>query len=136
MNSFNHYAYGAVGAWMYAVVGGIDLDPRQPGYKNIIMHPQPGGNLTSARTELRSMYGLIKSEWALNQHTFDWRITVPANSTATVYVPAKDASQVTENGHVIETAQGITFLRTENGFAVFEVEAGSYSLSSELDKPA
>ena len=136
MNSFNHYAYGAVGAWMYAVVGGIDLDPCQPGYKNIIMHPQPGGNLTSARTELRSMYGLIKSEWALNQHTFDWRITVPANSTATVYVPAKDASQVTENGHVIETAQGITFLRTENGFAVFEVEAGSYSLSSELDKPA
>jgi alpha-L-rhamnosidase len=136
MNSFNHYAYGAVGAWMYAVVGGIDLDPHQPGYKNIIMHPQPGGDLTSARTELHSMYGSIKSEWALNEDTFDWQITVPANSTATVYVPAKDVSQVTENGHAIDTAQGITFLRTENDFAVFEVEAGSYSFSSQLGKPA
>jgi alpha-L-rhamnosidase len=136
MNSFNHYAYGAVGAWMYAVVGGIDLDPHQPGYKNIIMHPQPGGDLTSARTELHSMYGLIKSEWTLNKHTFAWQISVPANSTATVYVAAKAVSQVTENGHAVETTQEVTFLRIENGFAVFEVKAGSYSFSSQLRKPA
>jgi alpha-L-rhamnosidase len=51
-------------------------------------------------------------------------------------VPAKDASHVTESGHSIEKAQGITFVRMENGFAVFEVEAGSYSFSSEIDKPA
>jgi alpha-L-rhamnosidase len=87
--------------------------------------------ITSARTELRSMYGLIKSEWTLNKHSFDWQITVPANSIATVYVPAKDASQVTENGRSVEKVRGITFLRTENGFAVFEVEAGSYSFSSK-----
>ena len=52
MNSFNHYAYGAVGAWMYAVIGGIDLDPDQPGYKHIVMHPYPGGGLTYATVEL------------------------------------------------------------------------------------
>ena len=79
------------------------------------------------------MYGQIRSEWTVQKDTFDWQITVPANTTATVYVPAKDASYVTENGHPAEEAQGITFLRLENGFAVFEVEAGSYSFSSQLD---
>jgi alpha-L-rhamnosidase len=136
MNSFNHYAYGAVGTWMYAVIGGIDLDPEQPGYKHIIMRPQPGGGLTHAKAGLHSMYGLIRSEWALQKDTFDWQITVPANTTATVYVPAKDASHVTENGHSVEKAQGITFLRTENGFAVFDVQAGSYFFSSQLHTPA
>ena len=70
MNSFNHYAYGAVGAWMYAVIGGIDLDPEQPGYKHIIMRPQPGGGLTYAKTGLHSMYGLIRSEWTLENQNF------------------------------------------------------------------
>jgi alpha-L-rhamnosidase len=136
MNSFNHYAYGAVGAWMYAVIGGIDLDPEQPGYKYIIMRPQPGGGLTHAKAELHSMYGFIRSEWTLRNNSFDWQVTIPANTTATIYVPAKDVSHVTENGYSVENAQWITFLRTENGFAVFEVEAGSYSFSSRLDKPA
>jgi len=131
MNSFNHYAYGAVGAWMYAVIGGIDLDPEQPGYKHIIMHPRPGGGLTHAKTGLHSMYGLIRSEWTLENNNFDWRITVPANTTATVYVPAKDISHVTENGQPVENAQGLTFLRTENEFVVFTVNSGSYALSSK-----
>ena len=134
MNSFNHYAYGAVGAWMYAVIGGIDVDQEQPGYKHIIMRPQPGGGSTYAKTGLHSMYGLIRSEWTLENNNFDWQITVPANTTATVYVPAKDVSHVTENGHPIEKVGGITFLRVENGSAVFNVKAGSYSFSSQLDK--
>ena len=82
------------------------------------------------------MYGLIGSEWTLENNDFDWQITVPANTTATVYVPAKDVSHVTENGHSVAKAQGLTFLRTENGFAVFDVQAGSYSFSSQLDEPA
>ena len=136
MNSFNHYAYGAVGAWMYAVIGGIDLDSDQPGYKHIIMHPQPGGGITYAKTGLHSMYGLIRSEWTWENNRFEWQIKVPVNSTATVYVPARDASHVMENGDAVENAQEITFLRMENGFAVFDVEAGSYSFSSQLDNPA
>jgi len=131
MNSFNHYAYGAVGAWMYAVIGGIDLDPEQPGYKHIIMRPQPGGGLTYAKAGLHSMYGLIKSEWTLNKDTIDWQITVPANTTATVFVPAKDVSDITENGQPVENANGVTFLRMEDGFAVFTVVSGSYTFSSK-----
>jgi alpha-L-rhamnosidase len=136
MNSFNHYAYGAVGAWMYAVIGGIDVDPTHPGYKHILMRPQPGGGLTHAKAELVSMYGLIRSEWALKKNSFDWQITIPANTTATIYVPSKDASNVTENGGSVEEAPGIKFLRTENGSAVYEVESGSYSFSSEIDQTA
>lgn len=131
MNSFNHYAYGAVGAWMYAVIGGIDLDPQQSGYKHIIMHPQPGGGLTHAKAGLHSMYGLIRSEWTLQNNTFDWQITVPANTTATIYVPTKDASHITENGQPVENANGVMLLRMENGFAVFSVESGSYTFSSK-----
>ncbi|MGZ9224662.1 MAG: family 78 glycoside hydrolase catalytic domain, partial [Anaerolineales bacterium] len=131
MNSFNHYAYGAVGAWMYAVVGGIDLDPEQPGYRHIIMHPQPGGGLTYAKAGLYSMYGFIRSEWTLENNNFDWRITIPANTTATVYVPAKDVAHVTENGQPVENADKVTFLRMENGSAVFSVDSGAYTFSSK-----
>lgn len=131
MNSFNHYAYGAVGAWIYAVIGGIDLDPEQPGYKHIIMRPKPGGGLTHAKAGLHSMYGFIRSEWTLQNQAFDWQITVPANTTATVYVPAKDRSHVTENGQPVKNTKEVTFLRMENGFAVFAVISGSYVFSSQ-----
>jgi alpha-L-rhamnosidase len=131
MNSFNHYAYGAIGAWMYTVIGGIDLDPDQPGYKHIIMRPQLGGGLTYAKARLHSLYGLIQSEWTLQNDAFDWQITVPANTTATVFIPAWDDSRVTENGQPVENANKVTFLRMENGFAIFAVESGSYTFSSK-----
>ena len=136
MNSFNHYAYGAVGAWMYAVVGGIDLDPQQPGYKHIIMRPQPGGGLTSAKTSLRSLYGWIRSEWTLENNNFDWRIKIPTNTTARIYVPAADVASITESGQPTEKAHGVTFVRAENSFVVFDVESGSYAFSSQLPTPA
>jgi alpha-L-rhamnosidase len=132
MNSFNHYAYGAVGAWMYAVIGGIDLDPDQPGYKQIVMHPQPGGGLTYATVELHSMYGTIRSAWTQENDSFGWKVIVPANTAATIYIPAKDASHVTESGQSLESANGVTFLRMENGFAVFYLASGTYDFSSRL----
>ena len=67
MNSFNHYAYGAIGAWMYSVVAGIDLDPAEPGYKHVLIQPQPGGGLTKASASLRSMYGEIVSSWSIRR---------------------------------------------------------------------
>jgi alpha-L-rhamnosidase len=133
MNSFNHYAYGAIGAWMYAVIGGIDLDPDQPGYKHIVMHPCPGGGLTYASLELHSMYGTIRSAWAQENDRFDWKVTVPANTTATIYVPAKNASHVMESGQLWEGANGVTFLRMENGFAMFCLASGTYHFSTHLE---
>ena len=132
MNSFNHYAYGAIGAWMYAVIGGIDLDPQKPGYKHIHLHPQPGGGLSHAKVDLQSMYGLIHSDWTIQADSFNLRVTIPANTTATVFMPGTDLSCITENGLPAATAQGLTFLSMQNGYAVFLVESGSYSFSSRL----
>jgi alpha-L-rhamnosidase len=130
MNSFNHYAYGAIGAWIYAVVAGIDVDPAQPGYKHIVMRPQPGGDLTSASAELRSAYGTIGSAWTLKGGAFDWRVIVPANTTATLYVPAADGAEVHEGDSPAAEAEGVTFLRREGGANVYEVQSGSYRFTA------
>ena len=63
MNSFNHYAYGAVGDWMYRVVAGLNIDPAQPGYKHIVLRPQPGGGFTYATASLQTPYGEAASGW-------------------------------------------------------------------------
>jgi len=130
MNSFNHYAYGAIGAWMYAVVGGIDLDPEQPGYKHIVMRPRPGGDLTRATAELRSIYGPIRSAWTLDNGTFDWQIAIPPNATATVYIPTPEGATVRESGGPAAQALGVTFLRREADSAVYKVAAGTYHFTA------
>jgi alpha-L-rhamnosidase len=84
MNSFNHYAYGAVGHWMYQVVAGIRPDPEQPGFQHFILDPRPGGGLTHARAEYDSAYGKIISDWKLEGDEFVWKFTIPANTSAVV----------------------------------------------------
>jgi alpha-L-rhamnosidase len=97
MNSFNHYAYGAIGAWLYNTVAGIEIDPAQAGYKHSILRPQPGGGLTHACGKLKTMYGELLSEWKLNGSKFEWTIIVPPNTTATAYPPLTDSQKVTLN---------------------------------------
>jgi len=95
MNSFNHYAYGAIGEWLYNHVAGLSLDPKNPGYKHIIFNPHPGGGLTSAKAEINSMYGLVKSAWEIQGENFVYRISIPANTTATVILPgSKDVNEL------------------------------------------
>jgi alpha-L-rhamnosidase len=98
MNSFNHYAYGAIGAWLYSTVAGIDLDPAHPGYKHIILHPQADGGLTHARGRLKTFYGDISSGWQINDGRFEWTVIVPPNTTATVHLPAIGSDTATMNG--------------------------------------
>jgi alpha-L-rhamnosidase len=135
MNSFNHYAYGAIGAWLYAVVGGINLDPERPGYRHIVMRPRPGGDLTSATAELRSIYGPIRSAWTLDAERgkFDWRITVPANTSATVYVPATASAAMREGDVPADESPGVSLLRRETDAAVYEVAAGEYHFTVESE---
>lgn len=87
MNSFNHYAYGSIGAWLYNTVAGIEIDPAQPGYKHTILRPQPGGGLTQAGGRLKTMYGELVSAWRIEDGVFDWQIVAPPNTTATAYLP-------------------------------------------------
>jgi alpha-L-rhamnosidase len=101
MNSFNHYAYGAIGAWLYNTVAGIEIDPAQPGYKHIIFRPHPGGALTSACGKLTTLYGEVVSEWKLENGQFEWSGIVPPNTTATLYLPLGGAHSVIKNGNTV-----------------------------------
>lgn len=105
MNSFNHYAYGSIGAWLYNTVAGIEIDPAQPGYKHTILRPQPGGGLTHASARLQTLYGELASEWKLSDGAFEWRVVVPPNTTATAHLPLTDARPATLDGAVIEGVQ-------------------------------
>jgi len=129
MNSLNHFALGSVGEWYFEALAGINFDPEQPGFKHIIIRPRPAGDLTWAKAEYRSMYGLVSSAWKIEGGTFALDILIPANTTATVYVPAKDAGSVTESGKPAGRAEGVKFVRMEGQFAVFDVEAGRYSFA-------
>ena len=97
MNSFNHYAYGSIGAWLYSTVAGIEIDPAKPGYKHALLRPEPGGGLTHADGALETQYGLLRSAWTLENGRFSWEITVPPNATATATLPDGIGGAVTLN---------------------------------------
>ena len=131
MNSFNHYSLGSCGEWMFRSMLGIDSDGA--GFKKITMKPELGEGINWAKGHYDSIHGRIESDWTREGDQFDWTITVPANTTATVYLPAKDATKVLESGSSVAKAKGVTFLRTEEGQVVFEVAAGTYQFSSVLN---
>jgi alpha-L-rhamnosidase len=131
MNSYNHPMMGSVGTWLYKYLAGINTDPEAPGFKRIIIHPYPLGDLTWVRSEYTSMYGVIRSAWRKEGTTFHLNVTVPVNTTATVYVPARDVSQVAEGGKPAASAAGVKWLRNENGTSVFEVGSGDYQFTAK-----
>ena len=87
MNSFNHYAYGAVGAWMVRSVAGLDLDPAKPGYRHIIFRPRPGGTLTWAEASLQTPHGETRIRWDKTRSGLKLDLTVPAGTHATLNPP-------------------------------------------------
>ena len=131
MNSFNHYAYGAIGEWMYRHVAGLDLDPEMPGYKHILLAPHPGGGLTNANAEFLSIYGKIKSAWKLEGNDFVYEVTVPANTTATVTLPAAKADQVTLNAQAIPATLKESLKQTDKSVSL-HVGSGSYTFRYPL----
>ncbi len=126
MNSFNHYAYGAIGEWMYRVIAGIEIDPRQPGYKHILIQPHPGGGLTMAKASVHSMYGKVASSWDLKDGKMTLRVEVPANTTATIRLPEARQEEVTESDKALQTSPGITGVRQEDDAVFAEAGSGIY----------
>jgi alpha-L-rhamnosidase len=100
MNSFNHYAYGSIGAWLYQSVAGIEIDPEHPGYKHSILRPQPHSSLTHASAKLKTAYGNLESSWKNNKGKFEWTVVVPANTTSTVQLPTDGT--ITINGKKVQ----------------------------------
>jgi alpha-L-rhamnosidase len=129
MNSFNHYAFGSVGRWLFDTVAGIDTDG--PGYKKIIIRPVPGA-ITRATASYDSINGKIVSNWQLEDGIFTLNVVIPANTNATVYIPAESAKNITESGRPATKAEGVRFLRIKQGKAVFAVGSGRYEFISKL----
>ncbi len=130
MNSFNHYAFGSIGRWLLGTVAGIDTDG--PGYKQIIIRPMPGGGMDYAKASYKSIHGKIVSDWRIKGSMFTLNVTIPANTTATVYVPAEDIESVTESGRLAAKAEAVSLLRREKDRAVFAVGSGQYRFVSKL----
>jgi alpha-L-rhamnosidase len=126
MNSFNHYAYGAIGDWMYRVVAGLDTAANGPGYKHILIQPRPGGGLTSARAALETMYGRAESSWKLFGSRFELKAVIPPNARGTITIPAAMLERVTESGKPLKEAPGLTSPRQQGGDVVVEAGAGEY----------
>ena len=124
MNSFNHANLGTCTEWFYRTVLGINSEG--PGFKTILIKPIPGGKLTWARGHYDSPQGRIAVAWSSDRRHFDLRITIPANTTARVAVPAKDASAVLESGKQAALSEGVTFVRQDRGTSLFTVGSGTY----------
>jgi alpha-L-rhamnosidase len=120
MNSFNHYAYGAIGEWLYRVVAGIEINEQAPGYKHSIIAPRIGGNLDWVKAQYRSIYGTVGVHWKLGTtpKTVELQVTIPANTSATIKL--MDAAAVLEG-------DGQEFKPNESGFEA-EVGSGHYTV--------
>jgi alpha-L-rhamnosidase len=133
MNSGNHVMLvGDLAIWFYEYLAGIRPDESAPGFKHIIMRPEPVAGLDWVKASHRSPYGLIESAWERNGDAFSWQITVPANATATAYVPANDAASVTEGGKPLAEAAGMEVVGMEDGRAVLRLGSGKYQFASEM----
>jgi alpha-L-rhamnosidase len=131
MNSGNHVMLvGDVVIWMFEDLAGIAPDEENPAFKHIIMKPQMPGDLTFVKASYDSPYGEIRSHWTKTGDTFTWEVTVPPNTTATVYVPAQGADSVTEGGTAAAEASGIEYVRMDADRAVFNIGSGTYRFES------
>jgi alpha-L-rhamnosidase len=135
MNSFNHWAFGAVGEWMWRHIAGLNPDETRPGWKHFTIAPRPGGGVSWARGEYDSIRGRIVSDWRLEGNTMTLRVEVPPNTTATVRLPTTDADGVAGSGRPVDQAEGVRFLRAEEGAALYEVVSGRYEFRGSCEEP-
>jgi alpha-L-rhamnosidase len=135
MNSFNHYAYGAIGAWMYSTMAGIDIDEAAPGYKHSFIRPLPGGGFTSVKAAHESMYGTVASAWTLENGRFELAVQVPPNTRGTVRLPHAPQGGVTVDGKPLAVGNGITAARQDGDAMVVDVGSGAYEFAYPMAAP-
>ena len=125
MNSFNHYSLGSVGQWLFQTVAGIDSDPLQPGFKHIVLRPQPGGGITSASATLHTPRGAISSAWRLEGDTFRLEMTIPANTAATLTLPYH-CERLLEGDTEAADSAGVKSLEAGEGGMRLTLGSGTY----------
>lgn len=132
MNSFNHYAFGAIGEWMYENILGIQPDSSSPGYKHFVLKPVLAGTLKWAEGSYHSVSGEIKVKWQRDAGQFEYEFTVPVNTTAKVMIPAKSIDYAWEDGTELKEKYGAENVSYADGYAIVVVKSGSYRFNSSL----
>ncbi len=127
MNSFNHYAYGAIGEWLYTYVAGIQIDAENPGYKHFFLSPHPGGGLTQAKAVYESMYGEIKSDWRIEGNQMIYDVSIPANTSATITLPSASLNEVLRDGAPLKSVSE-NFRQNEESVTL-KLGSGNYRFS-------
>ena len=134
MNSFNHYAYGAIGDWMYRNITGLDTYDEGPGYKKIRIMPHTGGNLSYASAELETGYGKLSVYWKISDGKLSMDIEIPANTTATVFIPASTETAITENGKSLSDEKEIVVKGMVGKYIELQTGSGTYHFSTGAAK--
>ncbi|UJF35571.1 glycoside hydrolase family 78 protein [Paenibacillus hexagrammi] len=137
MNSFNHYSLGSVGEWMFRFMAGIEADPVAPGFKNTIIRPRAGGRLNSVQASYDSLYGRVEVSWSLSgQATFRLEVTIPANTSAIVYVPGRvlaiDGVKSTDVYGDITLEGCVPLPDQRTGESSYQLGSGRYTFESTL----
>ncbi len=130
MNSFNHYSFGAVGYWMYAHSLGIKRDEQSPGFRHFVLEPEtdPTGEITFAQGYYDSMYGRIKSRWEVKGGVYYYEFDIPANTSATLRLPAASAEQVRLGNNSLKSVKSVKYLGEKEGKQCFELPSGKYRM--------
>jgi alpha-L-rhamnosidase len=130
MNSFNHYSYGAIGDWMYRQMVGLDTYEDGVGYQHIRVKPHIGGGFSFASASLQTYYGKLSGGWKLEGDKINMDIEIPANTTATVFVPAANAEAITESGQPLSAVTDIKITGKEDEYVILNLGSGTYHLSA------
>ncbi|MBT9147483.1 MAG: hypothetical protein DDT32_01240 [Syntrophomonadaceae bacterium] len=128
--SRNHHMFSDIGAWFYKGLAGINPDPDNPGFRHVIIRPNPVGDLKWVYARHRSMYGWISVRWEVQDDCFKLDVDIPANCGATIYMPAKRVEEVYESGKPVEQAAGISIGNQENGRLMLHIGSGEYAFCS------
>lgn len=126
-NSNNHFMLGHIMEWFYRGLLGIDQTRNSVAFKEIIVNPEVVGDVTSAKGSYETMFGTISTEWKKEGNSFHLKATIPANTTAFVYLPASSSLKITEGNNLLKNVKGIKFLGFEKGKAKLKIGSGSYS---------
>jgi len=130
--SLNHWTHSAVSEWLWRNVAGLNPDEEHPGWQSFTIHPRPTRQATWCQASYDSIRGRIVSDWKCDGNKFTLALSVPANTTATVVIPASDGSPVTESGRPAAQSESVTLLRTEASSVVYQVGSGNYQFASEM----
>jgi hypothetical protein len=112
--------------WFYSGLGGIRQAEYSTGFKHIDIRPEPVGDVTGAEASYLSPYGVITSKWEERNGDFELNVTIPANTTATIYLPESQTAEITESGEPVNKSNDIKILDRQNGVTLISVGSGQY----------